>query len=190
MFLIPGLDMDLDVESFWVVEDFLTLEECQTMIDLGESVGFHQSAINHPSGTVLDLRTRNNERAIMDNPSTAGWLFDRLKEHLPPEMFGCPLEGLNERIRFYRYGPGHYFTPHRDGILNLPDGRMSCLTLLIYLNDGFEGGETTFRDLEETIIPKPGMALLFQHRLVHEGKTVTAGRKYVLRSDVMYRVQG
>jgi prolyl 4-hydroxylase len=30
------------------------------------------------------------------------------------------------------------------------------------------------------------MALLFDHHLLHEGAAVMSGRKYVLRSDVMY----
>jgi hypothetical protein len=30
------------------------------------------------------------------------------------------------------------------------------------------------------------MALCFVHELAHEGATVIRGRKYVLRSDVMY----
>ena len=34
------------------------------------------------------------------------------------------------------------------------------------------------------------MALLFQHRLLHEGAEVTAGVKYVVRSDIMYRRAG
>ena len=32
-----------------------------------------------------------------------------------------------------------------------------------------------------------GMALLFQHRLLHEGCVVHRGVKYALRSDIMYR---
>jgi hypothetical protein len=31
------------------------------------------------------------------------------------------------------------------------------------------------------------MALVFVHRILHRGAPVTTGRKYVLRSDVMYR---
>ena len=60
------------------------------------------------------------------------------------------------------------------------------LTLIVYLNDDFEGGETDF-DLGVCVDPRPGTALLFQHFLLHEGCKVTAGMKYVLRSDVMYR---
>ena len=36
------------------------------------------------------------------------------------------------------------------------------------------------------MVPRPGMALLFQHRLLHEGCAVESGVQYVLRSDVMY----
>jgi hypothetical protein len=34
--------------------------------------------------------------------------------------------------------------------------------------------------------PKQGMGLLFHHPLLHRGDAVAAGRKYVLRTDVMY----
>lgn len=34
------------------------------------------------------------------------------------------------------------------------------------------------------------MALLFQHPIMHRGDPVTKGRKYVLRTDVMYRRNG
>jgi hypothetical protein len=46
-----------------------------------------------------------------------------------------------------------------------------------------------FLDLEKRIEPHAGMALLFQHRLLHEGSEVTSGVKYVVRSDVMYRTR-
>ncbi|MEQ1701420.1 MAG: hypothetical protein ABMA25_15030, partial [Ilumatobacteraceae bacterium] len=37
--------------------------------------------------------------------------------------------------------------------------------------------------------PKTGMALLFQHRILHEGAVVTSGTKYVLRTDVIAHAQ-
>ena len=58
---------------------------------------------------------------------------------------------------------------------------------MVYLNEGFAGGETRFHDYEVDVVPRTGMALLFQHRVLHEGCVVTTGTKYVLRSDVMYR---
>ena len=63
----------------------------------------------------------------------------------------------------------------------------------IYLNGGegqFEGGETTFFDDEGnkqcSIRPCPGLVLLFDHDVLHEGSPVKQGRKYAIRSDIMY----
>ncbi|MBW4677032.1 MAG: hypothetical protein KME52_24380 [Desmonostoc geniculatum HA4340-LM1] len=64
------------------------------------------------------------------------------------------------------------------------------------MTEGFEGGETRFylpryyEDLSNlAVIPVTGMALCFVHELVHEGAAIIQGRKYVLRSDVMYSRQ-
>lgn len=58
---------------------------------------------------------------------------------------------------------------------------------MIYLNEGFGGGETTIEEV--TITPQQGRVLCFIHQLLHKGQPVTSGRKYVLRTDVMYRRQ-
>ena len=63
---------------------------------------------------------------------------------------------------------------------------------MVYLNDGFCGGETKFygdeHELRVSVHPKCGMALVFIHLQLHEGAPVVEGRKYVLRTDVMYTV--
>ena len=64
---------------------------------------------------------------------------------------------------------------------------------MVYLNDGYEGGGTSFIDPYGrlfdlfTVIPKEGSALFFYHHLDHRGDEVMAGRKYVLRTDVMFK---
>ena len=65
------------------------------------------------------------------------------------------------------------------------------MTCLWYLNDGYHGGETKFygddlEDLRFTVTPQQGMALVFAHQQLHEGAPIVDGRKYVLRTDVMY----
>jgi prolyl 4-hydroxylase len=55
---------------------------------------------------------------------------------------------------------------------------------MIYLNDEFEGGETNFGEI--SIKSETNRALVFEHHLLHEGCAVTKGRKYALRSDVIY----
>ncbi len=53
------------------------------------------------------------------------------------------------------------------------------------MNDDFEGGETEFRKFDK-ITPKKETALVFKHRLRHEGKEIVCGEKYVLRTDITY----
>jgi hypothetical protein len=40
------------------------------------------------------------------------------------------------------------------------------------------------------VIPRTGSVLLFQHDCCHEGAKLLTGRKYAIRSDVMYTTQG
>jgi hypothetical protein len=89
---------------------------------------------------------------------------------------------------------GQLFDWHSDGYYERPNGERSFFTFMIYLNDDFEGGGTSFRESgfrrsefgQFTVRPKKGMGLLFHHPILHRGDAVAAGRKYVLRSDVMF----
>jgi len=54
----------------------------------------------------------------------------------------------------------------------------------VYLNEGYEGGATRFEAAR--VVGRAGMALVFQHGLIHDGAEVTRGLKFVLRSDVMF----
>ena len=74
----------------------------------------------------------------------------------------------------------------RDQSYTLGDAR-SLLTLLLYLDEDFEGGETEFPEQGETIAPRAGNALWLQHAVLHAGKPVTRGTKHLLRTDVLYR---
>ena len=60
------------------------------------------------------------------------------------------------------------------------------MTLMVYLNADYAGGEKVFLDSEEVIVPQAGKALIFAPALWHTGRAVTRGRKYILRTDVMY----
>ena len=137
---------------------------------------------------------------ITDDIAQAHHLWQRL-EKVFPSIYRNRYEavGLNERFRFYRYGPGQVFKWHRDGAYALDNGDESLFTFMIYLNEECEGGETMFRGLplgyigneqapqEIAVKPKTGTALLFAHLLDHTGALVTKGVKYVVRSDVMYQ---
>ena len=122
--------------------------------------------------------------------------------------------GVNRRFRLFRYGQGCVYRPHVDGSWpgsGLVDGRYerdafqggrwSKLTFLVYLNDAFSGGNTTFFELgggaveARAVVPRAGTVLCFPHgddrsSPVHEGELVEEGTKYVIRSDVLFASRG
>jgi hypothetical protein len=106
---------------------------------------------------------------------------------LPSRIHDFTLVGLNERLRFYRYAPGQQFAEHMDHwYLPAPD-RVTLHTVLVYFNGDFEGGETRFSEqVEQTVVPEPGLAAIFQHKVRHEGCAVRSGTKYAMRTEVVF----
>lgn len=174
----------------FLVRGFFTAAECDEQIDLAEDLGFDEAPINMDGGAVMMKQIRNNSRVISDDPDLAVQLFPRLHPHLPDMIGGRHVAGLNERFRYYRYDVQEAFAPHYDGPFRRSDDEESELTFMVYLNDDFEGGSTDFyhpdNSLRLSVRPERGMALVFLHPLLHAGTPVKGGRKYVLRSDVMY----
>ena len=171
--------------GIFVINDFLSAEECRMHIAESERIGYEEAAITTAFGPTLYKEARNNDRILYDNPALAAALYERAAPHLPEQIDGWTRCGFNERFRFYRYEGQQYFKRHKDGTFRRSDAEESMLTFIIYLNDAFTGGHTDF--IWESIKPKAGDALVFPHRLTHQGSQVESGVKYVLRTDVMYR---
>lgn len=172
-----------------IVEGFFTPEECKGFIDFSEKQGYEESLIRTREGEVMNKEIRDNDRVIWDNPQIAEQIWEMVKDMLPADIDGYEPLGLNERFRFYRYKDGQQFKPHVDGSFRRSETETSKITLLIYLNEDFEGGNTTLVLEGEEIEPKEGMLFLFEHRIMHCGRPVTEGTKYVLRTDVMYKLK-
>jgi len=173
----------------FLIDSFLTVDECREQIARSEECGYGDAPITTAMGFVMAKEVRNNTRVMLDDRPYAQTLWDRLRPFVPERLgYWLPV-GLNERLRYYRYDSGERFAPHYDGAFERSMHERSVLTFMVYLNDGFAGGDTIFHDYGQPIVVTPvaGMALLFIHRQLHEGAPVTHGRKYVLRSDVMCR---
>lgn len=167
------------------VEDLLSEKECDDLIVLAEEGGFEDPTIKTPEGEVVDKTVRNNGRYIFENPEYAAQLFDRFKDQLPERLDDWKLKELNPHMKIYKYSEGQAFRMHKDVPYVAPNNDRSFLTMLIYLNEGFEGGETFFL-LDDSVYPKTGKGVIFQQNVMHAGVEVTEGVKYALRTDVMY----
>jgi hypothetical protein len=172
-------------DRIFTVANFFSQAECQEAIRRAEAIGFDAAPINTAFGPQIRSDVRNNSRVMVDDHELASALWERCRDYLPLRLPDGRAVGINERFRYYRYDVGQQFDWHFDGAFERASGERSRLTFMIYLNAGFRGGETTFEDAE--IVPAEGLALFFWHAIRHKGQPVTHGRKYVLRTDVMYR---
>lgn len=137
---VPG------VPGGFVMRNILSNDECDHWLNIAHMMKFAPDAvvgINH----VLWLA----EDKLVDS------LFQRVKSLLPSEIDHCALTGINARLRFFRYEAGAEYRIHIDGawpgsgfdadnnpVEDFYKDRYSRLTFLIYLNDDFDGGYTTF----------------------------------------------
>lgn len=152
-----------------------------------------------PTGGAYPRDYRDNDRLVFDDAELAARWFARVGAELPRELIvdgvAWRLHGLNPRFRACRYRGGQAFCVHRDGPHQPDDATRSLLTLQLYLDDasGMAGGRTRFyadrsaRELWAAIAPRRGTAIVFDHRVWHDGEPVRSGVKHVLRTDVMYR---
>lgn len=185
---------DFSVSLLWTIDEFLSPGECAAILAEQQRADWLPATINGATGRIVDAKVRSSSTAVVRDSGLAERLYARVLPHLPQVMVdqvgGRPRRvkpvGIYQPLRVYRYEPGQQFAPHHDQSYQDGSGRRSLLTFMIYLNEDFTGGTTTFPDQKQEIHPRAGRALLFQHMLLHCGERVLTGTKYVLRSDVIF----
>lgn len=174
----------------YIVPNVLSDQECNDLIHLS-SDKYEPRFKDQP-----DLAW-NHDRWVCNDPLIATRLFDQLCIAFPDLKHKHEAQALNPFLRFLRYHAGQRFAPHVDGQTELQiEGvdMISNFTVQFYLNDDYQGGETTFieelpvkgRDKHKIPIKgQKGRAVIFTQDLLHEGSTVSEGTKYTLRTDLM-----
>lgn len=190
--------------------DVLSDAECAQFVAISDALGYHADA---PVSLPHHVRHNTNVNWVVDE-SIDGPIWERCRPLIPERVAGGAALGLNARFRFYRYREGDYFRPHTDGAWpgsRVVDGRLvhdaygdriSQMSMLLFLSDGYSGGRTLFyvrergRGTEAEVVgvatPK-GAALCFPHgfhplHCLHAGEPVTAGIKYIIRTDVLFAI--
>jgi prolyl 4-hydroxylase len=94
--------------------------------------------------------------------------------------------GQGEPLQVLRYRPGGEYKPHFDAIPGFANQRI--LTMIVWLNEDYAGGETRFMTTGATLKGRTGDALLFRNALPdgsrdpasgHAGLPVTEGEKLI-----------
>jgi hypothetical protein len=182
-------------DHVFLLENVLTETECDEIIFTAEDAGFKIAGFYTDSAgeaTYVDADKRRSKRCILDSAAFADRLWKRIQHAVIPRLpVGLVAKRLNERIRILKYAPGDMFVMHRDGNYMTPDGlEVSQYTVLVYLNDEYEGGYTTYYNSPDGIgvpvIPKKGSVVIQHQSCLHSVPPLISGIKYALRTEVMY----
>lgn len=176
-----------------VIPNTLSQQECTSIIQLAEEKGFIPASFyTDKDGVEHYSEIRKSSRCIIDSTPFAQTLWERVKGFVP-ETFdqSWKVVGINERLRFLRYTSGDEFKVHTDGTYVSKEGHHSKITILIYLNDTYEGAFTHIITNDNKwlgIQPEVGMLVLQDQCLLHYVPPLTQGVKYVIRTEVMYEL--
>jgi hypothetical protein len=169
----PGLRLvHLDPPVF-VIEDFLSAEECDRYIALADA---DEEGKECPRAMKVDSPTFGLALNAARTSTTWFCRYDALREMVERNAKLLKLDETTEaRQRFeepqlVRYEPGQQFKWHFDEVPEEQQavegsGGQRLATTLVYLNnledDAGQAGATVFRDMGVSVVPKKGMGLLF-----------------------------
>lgn len=171
--------MNLQAQGIYEIDNFLTKEECKQFIEV---VKFPPQQ----STCFTDTGVFKNRKWIDDK--TANFFYTRLTNFVTPSN---QAKRANNLVMTGYYTPGEQFNMHTDTGLyyNRKTKEKTRWTLLIYLNDNYEGGHTLFYDDEwkqtRDVQPKEGKALLFDIDLWHRGEEVLSHEKYWIGCEII-----
>lgn len=174
----------------------LTSDECNALIAFATSKGMKDSEVmdkNAQAGAGVHYSNRKSKQAWIDYDEHP---VAKKLSMLSRQLTGYP-ESNQEMLQVAMYEEGGEFKAHYDACSD-PDktycDRMNRnagqrrTTLLVYLNEEFDGGETTFVNKNTSIKPKSGNAVMFwdtyeDESLIeatkHRGMPVHNGNKWI-----------
>jgi prolyl 4-hydroxylase len=156
--------------------------ECDYLLEIAES-GFHASLVVDSQGREVPDPLRSSDGAplhwMIEDPAV-----NALNRRLAA-VSGSAYDQA-EAMLILRYHPGQEYRRHFDALPGLENQRI--LTALVYLNDGYVGGETEFPQANLKITGRRGDVIVFHNTgpdgradpmSEHAGLPVTEGVKYL-----------
>ena len=162
--------------------NFLSPQECDEIIETSKP-NLQESVVSQKR--VVDEKIRKSHTCYLKREiPVVGKLVDKVCWWL-----GRPSEN-SESLQVVKYTPGGFYNTHQDAncFVDESSDNERLYTVLVCLNDNFEGGETDFPEIGKKFKLKKGDALFFNtlnsarrcdKRADHAGIPVKSGEKWI-----------
>lgn len=164
------------------IERLFTAAECDYMRSLAEP-DYEPSVVNDARGRPMRDPIRTSDGAVLH------WMIEDPAVHALNRRLaaasGTSYE-QGEATLILRYKGGQEYKPHFDFVRSETNQRF--MTVLVYLNHDYKGGETVFPEIDLKVKGRKGDALIFTSALPdrsvdplsrHAGLPVSQGAKYL-----------
>jgi len=184
-----------------VLPEFLSSEVCRQWVRELEThsrqpLGVHSESDDEVSGLARERISGRVTDKVEQGELSSGivtWVQKAFEEVIP--------RYLQRRIQWFenpqvlRYEPGGLYGPHSDSDHFVPEKGLwrkvidRDVSILLYLNQDFEGGELSFRQFNYLYKPRVGDLLFFPShgQFAHQALPVKLGIRYVIVSWAAYR---
>jgi Rps23 Pro-64 3,4-dihydroxylase Tpa1-like proline 4-hydroxylase len=172
----------------WELHGLYCEEEIIEQIRAAESVerwetayvGQYNNDTGSVDGIIIDTTHRHASVINSEHISNECKVFEaKLRNTCLPiirEVWG--LDHLQiEGPQFVRYPTGGRFNLHRDWGRAFPN---RCVSVILYLNDDFVGGELYFSEIEFVYRPRRGACVFFPSEYLHASLPISEGQKSIL----------
>lgn len=172
-----------------LIEEFLSHAECDALVRLA-APSLKRSTVVCDDGSLEAHAARTSRGMYFQRAQLP--IVDRIEKRIE-EAFGHPVVN-GEGFQVLHYAEGAEYKPHYDYFdpalpgtaQHTKSGGNRIATVLLYLNQPDEGGETVFPDLGLKVQPLKGGALYFAYPdpspdslSLHGGAPVVRGEKFV-----------
>lgn len=183
-------------EGILVIEDYLDPATCRRLRDIARRQPAEKGRVLERTADRPEVLDRESQRRITTLIKTMGvadvfcpLVARALRDAVLPH-YGIGAIDWFEWPDVLQYDTGGLYDVHNDAEVYDPEtsrwrrAQDRDLSLLIYLNDDFEGGAIEFPDRQRTIQPATGLLVAFpsDHRYAHAARPVTSGTRYVIVS--------
>jgi prolyl 4-hydroxylase len=189
-----------DFKNIQLRDNFLSNEECNYLINLADPIlqpskvyGEKKEVGHGRTSYSAEFHIYPNDKVLNEIRRKSAKILEIPESHF--ESFQCVSYEQGQEYQVHYDTFDETITSHKEEIER---GGQRKYTMLVYLNDDYDGGGTFFPNLDFMVRPKKGRVVIFNNldengkvipAAFHAGLPVTVGRKYVINIWVRNRPQ-